>query len=339
VDAAHAWHQVVKTDPENAAAWFNLGYCLHAAGNLDEAIEVHKKAAGFDEFRGIATYNLACAYALTGKTDAAFEALATAQATGFRLRGQIESDPDLDSLRGDPRYDALLSREPAGFSAFLQQAVMGIRQFVNEHAPDAEQQIGGMLQQFAQQAQGILAELAQDERFAGIAQKIQGWLGGAMGQGRRPAMEMGDNPPATGQAAPPAALQAIVAQARRHQEAGEWPQAIKTYEAIIDHAPESRQAWFGLAYCVHMSGDYERAIKVHKKAATFDEIKGISLYNLACAYALTGRTDDAIDALEASAKAGGFDLADPMRDDTDLDSVRDDPRYQHLLRALEGGEL
>ena len=83
-----------------------------------------------------------------------------------------------------------------------------------------------------------------------------------------------------------------------------------------------------------MRGDYERAIEAHRRAATFEPIKGIALYNLACAYALTGRTDEAFEALKASGDAG-FDLAEPMRSDSDLDSLRDDARFEAFLLLVE----
>jgi len=54
--------------------------------------------------RGGALFNLACAYALQGKKDDALTALEQAVAAGFRSRGQIESDDDLASIRGEARF-------------------------------------------------------------------------------------------------------------------------------------------------------------------------------------------------------------------------------------------
>ena len=108
-EAAEAWRQVAEQTPDSGTAWFNLGYCVHAAGRLDEAIDIHRRAAEFDDYRGIALYNLGCAYALTGRSDAAIEALTASQEAGFRLRGRVESDSDLESLRKDPRLAALLA--------------------------------------------------------------------------------------------------------------------------------------------------------------------------------------------------------------------------------------
>ncbi len=57
-EAAAAWREITKTDPENGAAWFYLGYCLLADGRPEEAIAVNQRAATFDEYHGIALYNL-----------------------------------------------------------------------------------------------------------------------------------------------------------------------------------------------------------------------------------------------------------------------------------------
>jgi Flp pilus assembly protein TadD len=339
-EAAEAWGQIAQQDPENGTAWFNLGYCLHAAGRLEEAIEAHRKAAAFDDYRGIALYNLGCAYALAGRPADAFEALAAAQEAGWRLHDYAFSDSDLESLREDPRLGELLAREPAGMRGRIQMVLARARQYVNQNAPQAKQQLSGMMQQAAQQAQGMLAQLqeklaedkqftemvqklAEDERFSALARKLQGWLGDRGAPSAPP-----DTADDAGPAATPAVM-AMIEKAQQHQQAREWDEAAAVYGALIEHAPDNAELRFALAYCLHMAGDYEKAIEAHKKAATFDQTRGIALYNLACAYALTGHTDEALKALEASREAG-FDIG-AARSDSDLESLRDHPRFEALL--------
>lgn len=57
-------------------------------------------------------FNLACLYALQGKKDQAFEQLDLLYATADTLMYHyVESDPDLASLREDPRYKELIARQ------------------------------------------------------------------------------------------------------------------------------------------------------------------------------------------------------------------------------------
>src|SRR5262245_12470191 len=44
-----AFRKVTELDPANARGWQLLGYCLHAAKRLDEALPAHLKAAEFKE--------------------------------------------------------------------------------------------------------------------------------------------------------------------------------------------------------------------------------------------------------------------------------------------------
>jgi len=57
---------------------------------------------------GSAWYNLACARALSGEKRKALAALRTAVERGFRDRAHIEEDSDLESLRGEKEYRAIL---------------------------------------------------------------------------------------------------------------------------------------------------------------------------------------------------------------------------------------
>lgn len=100
--------KLTKLDPDNGEAWFKYGYCLHLSGKLDEALVAHSKAAGFKQFAGIATYNLACAYSLKNETDEALNQLEKAIHLGFDDLNQIEGDSDLDNIRKDQRYIDLI---------------------------------------------------------------------------------------------------------------------------------------------------------------------------------------------------------------------------------------
>ncbi len=58
------------------------------------------------------------------------------------------------------------------------------------------------------------------------------------------------------------------------------------------------------------------------------------LYNIACFYAVAGEAEESLRALEKSVDAGNTQ-ADWWRQDSDLDNVRDDPRFEALLKRME----
>ncbi len=65
-----------------------------------------------------------------------------------------------------------------------------------------------------------------------------------------------------------------------------------------------------------------------------DPVKALCHYNTACARSLQGRKDDALAAFGRALEAG-FDDFDHMAKDTDLDPIRDDPRYRNLLERAK----
>ena len=54
-------------------------------------------------------YNLGCSYALTGHPDEAFDALIKAIDLGYGDYDWMKTDPDLNSLHADPRFESILN--------------------------------------------------------------------------------------------------------------------------------------------------------------------------------------------------------------------------------------
>ncbi|MBL8747907.1 MAG: tetratricopeptide repeat protein [Planctomycetes bacterium] len=102
--AAASFRKLTEATPDDAGAWLMLGYSLHAAGKLDEALPIHEKAAGMAGAAPVAAYNAACVHALQHRPDEAFVWLEKAAAGGFSDGKQLSSDTDLDSLRKDDRF-------------------------------------------------------------------------------------------------------------------------------------------------------------------------------------------------------------------------------------------
>ena len=68
------------------------------------------EAAAADGSDVTLTYNAACLYAILGETDAAIALLEKNIARGFGKRDWMDRDSDLDGLREDPRFKALLAK-------------------------------------------------------------------------------------------------------------------------------------------------------------------------------------------------------------------------------------
>ncbi len=81
-----------------------------AMKRYDEAIELFQEAAKFPNQAALAHYNLGCVWALTGDPEKAFIALSLAIDSGFEQAKLFQTDDDLNSLRGDPRFKKLLQR-------------------------------------------------------------------------------------------------------------------------------------------------------------------------------------------------------------------------------------
>ncbi len=56
-----------------------------------------------------------------------------------------------------------------------------------------------------------------------------------------------------------------------------------------------------------------------------------TLYNSACAYAKLGNHDEALDLLERVLKHGARTFRDWIAHDSDMDPLRNNPRFQRLL--------
>ncbi len=108
--ALHLIEKHLELNPDDSRA-LNLGATeLARAGQRERGLEWAKRALAIDPEDSGMLYNTACFFAIQGKTDDAIKCLEQAVQYGFGLREWIESDTDLDSLRGDPRFQALLGK-------------------------------------------------------------------------------------------------------------------------------------------------------------------------------------------------------------------------------------
>lgn len=108
--AIELYRTVVHERPDDAQAWARFAHAMHELGRYEPALELHEKASSFDRNRIISSFRLGCALARLGRTDEAIAKLERAVEVGFRDRSRAEREPDLESLRDEPRFHRVLDR-------------------------------------------------------------------------------------------------------------------------------------------------------------------------------------------------------------------------------------
>jgi tetratricopeptide repeat protein/VCBS repeat protein/FG-GAP repeat protein len=118
--AAKILEGVTEREPQNARAWRLLGVALQQSKQFDRAIDAYLKAIAIQP-DPVATYNIGTAYARKNDPEKAFEWLARAKATHRFDMTQMQIDPDLEPLRKDARYAALLPNKEDFADPFVEE--------------------------------------------------------------------------------------------------------------------------------------------------------------------------------------------------------------------------
>jgi serine/threonine protein kinase/tetratricopeptide (TPR) repeat protein len=116
-EASKASHRAVKAiekwldiNPDDARA-LNIGATIWSnLGETEKALDWAKRSLDIDPEDPQLLYNVACVYAIEGRKDDALQCLELAIDKGYGHREWIEHDSDLNSLRTDRRFQALLER-------------------------------------------------------------------------------------------------------------------------------------------------------------------------------------------------------------------------------------
>src|SRR4051812_37720175 len=85
-----------------------LGNLLTLKGRFAEGLRIEQRLVRLRPDDALAHYNLACAYALMNRRDQSLRTLRRAVELGYRDFRYMREDHDLESIRQDPRFRALL---------------------------------------------------------------------------------------------------------------------------------------------------------------------------------------------------------------------------------------
>ena len=94
--------------PGDSRAWVLAATGAAALNDAERALGYAQRAIQADPEDPMVLYNIACTCALLGKPGECLDALERSVSNGFADRGWLEHDSDLDSVRADARYLALV---------------------------------------------------------------------------------------------------------------------------------------------------------------------------------------------------------------------------------------
>lgn len=127
-EAAEAYEAILKAEPDNARAWYQLASARYRLNQFALAADAFKQNINLTKDR-TAMFNLACVYARLNEKESALEWLGKAFVAEGNLPASLLfdlNDPDLNSLHDDPRYKELWlaadkKKNPCMYSAGARQ--------------------------------------------------------------------------------------------------------------------------------------------------------------------------------------------------------------------------
>ena len=106
--------------------------------------------------------------------------------------------------------------------------------------------------------------------------------------------------------------------------------ALQLIEKHIDSHPDDPRSLYLGAGILARIGEHAKSYEWARRALSIDPEETSILYNVACVYALLGRTEDALSCLAKVMEHGTF-FKNWAAKDSDLDSLRSDSRFHALL--------
>ena len=126
---------ITRRNPANARIWRMLGMAHQQLKQYDEALSAYRRSLEVEPQSPTTFYRIGCVQALRKDKEQAFEWLQKARATCKLDMTQITVDPDLASLRSDPRFKTLLPL-PKDFENPFKEPVTILREWDGDAAND-----------------------------------------------------------------------------------------------------------------------------------------------------------------------------------------------------------
>jgi tetratricopeptide (TPR) repeat protein len=114
-------------------------------------------------------------------------------------------------------------------------------------------------------------------------------------------------------------------------EQKDYDKAIRDYDKAIRLDPKFALAFYNRGQAWSERKDYDKALGDYDASIRLDPKFALAFYSKACCDALQGRIDPAIENLRQSLEVGYRNFGH-MAKDSNLDSIRNEPRYKELLK-------
>ena len=98
---------LIERDPEYVEALQLLGDDFTKRGQFNEGLKIDEQLSRLLPEDSMVFYNLACSYSLTDRIDDSITALNKAVNLGYDDSKWMDTDPDLNKVRTDPRYQSI----------------------------------------------------------------------------------------------------------------------------------------------------------------------------------------------------------------------------------------
>ena len=113
---------------------------------------------------------------------------------------------------------------------------------------------------------------------------------------------------------------------------GKIDEAVRQYQEALSIQPDFIRALFNLAKAYSIKGEYGKVISACNKVIELQPNISSAYYHIASAYARQNKIDDAIDWLKRAVNRG-YDKWDFIRNDKDLESIRNTSYYRKLTEG------
>jgi tetratricopeptide (TPR) repeat protein len=121
---------------------------------------------------------------------------------------------------------------------------------------------------------------------------------------------------------------------RADEARGARLRGVKAVEERLDLNPDDVRALYMGANGLVALGEHERGLAWARRALELEPEEPMLLYNLACIYSLAGELTEALECLERAIQ-GGFAHKMWLEQDSNLDPLRDEPRFRALRKLLD----